>query len=333
MFTTKMKDNFNILPFFTDPDKPFSRAILNKLIEHCHKIAVRYLQLKRFHINKILINQQITVQELATDCIAGLFSKDNLKNIYTIQNCFNSWQPQVITEEDCNYFLNKIVASRVEQHLIILFKDDDPFFSKILDSVNYLIRHQNFFKMQYLGKTYIVKTEDEHFEKQFISTEEFDRLPLNLFLNKTDLLISVFNYLENETDYNNAIPLNDLVNKLKHLNFEDYLTDEYVTNEYKKIEINEILDSGYSYVVESILNNYADKNKLTAAEKEAFALALKDMAIDLSDGGVNIGLYNYLSPYLKNLDAEFYKSHYHNMLEYLFKVMRNKIGEIIKQND
>lgn len=328
-----MKDNIEILPFFADCADSFSQSLLNKVIERCHKIAIKYLQLKHIQINKFLISQEITVQELATDCIANLFIKENQSELFAIQTRFNKWQPPIITEEDCIYFLNKIVAGRVEQHIYLMLKNENPFFSKILESINYLIRQQHLFKLQYLGKTYIVKAEDEHFEKHFISTEEFDKLSGSLFLNKTELLESIFNYLENETDFNAAIPLNDLVNKLKHLNFSDYLADEFVTDEYRKVEIDEILASGYIYTIENILNKYVDKSKLNDTEKKAFALALKDMANDLGDGGVNIGLYNYLSPYIKDLDEIYFYEHYHNMLEYLFKVMRNKIGEIIKQND
>lgn len=54
------------------------------------------------------------------------------------------------------------------------------------------------------------------------------------------------------------------------------------------------------------------------------------MAEDLKNGGVNPGLFKYIEPYINNLSKEEYQLKYHNILEYLLKLMKNKIGEMLR---
>ncbi len=328
-----MKDNLEILSFFTSPASLVSQSQINSVIEKSYRIAIKYLQVHRLNISKLINNEDLTLQELAMDCIAGLFVKETDNEVIAIQKTFNNWKPVVKTEEDCLFFLNKVVANRVEQHIYKLLKEEDPFFSKLLDSVNYLIRINVFYKIHFLGKTFITETDLENFKKRFISTDEFEKLPAVLFQNKKTLLTDLFKYLKSETDYNPVIPLNDLINRLKHINFSDYLVNEFVINEYKKIEINEIVEVGLNCAMERLLASYVEKGKLDAVERTAFESALKEMVIDLSDGGINPGLYKYLSPHIAGLTEEDYQTKYHNILEYLLKVMKSKIADSLMEKE
>lgn len=328
-----MEKHLDILPFFINPDSSATQSNLNNVIEKSYRIALKYLHSHRLKIFRLTTQQDLTIEELAIDCIAALFIKENNKDLISIQNSFTNWEPAITSEEDCFYFLNKVVSSRVEQHIFKLFKEADPFFSKLLDSVNYLIRINEFSKIIFLGKSYITKTSENRFEKTFISTEEFEKLPTKLFQNKKTLLLNLFDYLKTETDFNAAIPLNDLINKLKHINFSEYLVNEFVLNEYKKIEVNQIVNTGLGFALDKLVTSYVEKGKLDSFEKLAFELALKDMAIDLSDGGINPGLYRYLSAHFTDLSEIDYQSKYHNILEYLLKVMKNNIADQLTKTD
>jgi hypothetical protein len=44
-------------------------------------------------------------------------------------------------------------------------------------------------------------------------------------------------------------------------------------------------------------------------------------------------MYEYLTVYMKNLDKDTYLSKYHNILEYLVKVMKNTIAEKLSQEN
>lgn len=280
----------------------------------------------------MLEKEEISIKELAVDSIAELFIKDDNGDFNTLLTSFNNWQPAIKTEEEAIYFLNKIVSARVEQNIFKILKEEDPFFSKLLDSINYLIKQNRFYKIHFLGKTYITETQKEAFTKSFITLEEFDNLPLALFQQKKLLLANLFNYLRLETNFNIAIPLNDLIYKLKHINFSDYLfieSEEIITQNF---ELNEIMEGAFDFASDK-LNSYLTKGKLNEQEIFAIKKALKEMIVDLSNGGVSPGLYKYLSPYIKNLSKEEFSEKYHNILEYLLKVMKIKIIDTIREKN
>lgn len=83
--------------------------------------------------------------------------------------------------------MNKIVATRVEQHLFSVLREEDPFFSKILDSVNYFIKSQGFKKVQSYDKTYIIRSDYEICNVPFIDHQEFEMIPMQLFTDKKNL--------------------------------------------------------------------------------------------------------------------------------------------------
>lgn len=328
-----MKDNLEIFLFFTSSASEVPQSKLNTVIEKSYRIALKYLHYNRVRISKHISKEGITLQELAIDCIADLFVKENNDELISIRRTFQNWSPSITSEEDCLYFINQIIANRVEQHIFKLLKEEDPFFSKLLDSVNYLVRNSGFCKIHFLGKSFITENNIENFVGCFISTDEFEKLPLALFQNKKMLLIDLFNYLKNQTDYNVAIPLNDLIKRLKHLNFSDYVVNEYSSNEFRKIEINEIVAQGFRLAMEKLSHSYVERGKLDELESKAFESALRAMAHDLCDGGINPGLYKYLSIYFNDLSETDYQTKYHNILEYLLKVMKNNIAEKLTEKD
>ncbi len=328
-----MERNIEILPFFTNPDSQQSQLLLNSIIEKSYHIAIKYLHYHQNRIINLLLREDITIQELAIDSIADLFVKDDDKNLNTLIHSFHSWQPEIKSNEDALFFLNKIVAGRVEQHIFKLLKEEDPFFSKLLDSINYLIKQNGYHKFHFLGKTFITEINSENFEKEFISTDEFEKFPSSLFHQKKFLLKSLFNYLRLETNFNPAIPLNDLVYRLKNINFSDYQVIDSDSSLSNKLEIDEFINIGFKAASDKLNSTYLNKDKINPEEKTALESALKEMVLDLCNGGISPRLYGYLSPHIQNLSEEDYKQKYHNILEYLLKVMKSKIAETLKEKN
>ncbi len=300
---------------------------LNLLIEKAYRISTAYLRSIYPRIYKITLNENIELEDVAIDAIAPLFIKNQDGQFGFLIKAFNSWKPEIKTEAAAAYFLNKIVAKRVEQHIASLLKESDPFFAKIFDSINYIIKRDNFKKINYLGKSFIVKLDCDEIDCEVIGIEEFEKLPLDLFLDQKSLLNKLIDYLEINTEYYPAVPVNLLVHKLKVLNAEVYIIKDSVENTAVKLEVDEVVNFGLKNAKEKLSGFYLRKNKLNPAEAKMLNDALADMAEDLKDGGLNPGLYDYLKTYKNNLTREFYQNNYHNILEYLLKVMRNTIAE------
>lgn len=323
-----MRKNIEILPIIKElSNNSCSQSSFNLLIENSFRICRIYLYTKRLKIYKSINGDEPSFQDLVISAIAPLFCKDSAEQVLPIVKEFNSWQPTIQTEDDAFYFLNKIIAGRVEQHISHLFKEQDPFFAKILDSVNYLIKKGGYKKVSHFGKRYIVPSTCDEIKGKVIDQDSFEKLPTVLFQNRKTLLINIFVYLEDGTEFFPAIPINSLVIRIRNISgiALPFLANDF--NFSSKFDIDEIVNMGLCHALKKLDDTYCTNGKLDKAESECFKRALKDMAEDLKDGGVNRGLYDYLKQHIIELEKINYQNKYHNILEYLLKVMKSTIRE------
>ncbi len=308
----------------------FNEGNLNPHIEKSFRIAVQYLRSIHQRIYKLLNYNENTIEDLAIDAIASLFIQ-NGNNELPIKKAFDNWQPPVKTEEEFLFFLNKVIANRVEQHITHLLKEADPLFSTIFNSVNYLIKKNGNAKTKYLGSIYIIESGLKKINGRVINQDSFDLIPAKQFTENYMLLKNLFFYIKTETDFFPAIPLNTLVQRFKELKTSGYHFADKVESPAKTYEINELVSKGLAAAKEKLNDTYVMKKKLSQDEAQNLFKALKDISEDLKDGGVNPGMYEYLKPYFEVLSIEDYKKKYHNILEYLFKVMRSTIAEELRK--
>lgn len=261
--------------------------------------------------------------------MAPLFCKNKNEEPFPIIKEFQSWQPPIQTEDDALFCLQKIISGRVEQYISKMLKEQDIFFAKILDSVNYLIKKNGYKKVSYFGKRYIVQSTCEEIKGKVIDQDSFDKLPCGFFQNRKTILTDIFDCIKKETEFFPAVPLNALVLRLRTLNDNILKTRDVTSNTSLNFDVNEVVNLGLSCAIEKLEGSYTSKGKLNECEREKLRQALEDMAEDLKDGGINRGLYEYLKPHLRSMEKDEYQIKYHNILEYLLKVMKNTIKEQI----
>jgi len=323
--------DYSYYRFFTKlNDGEYSIGELNNFIERLFKIGESYLHHRYSRIKNLVNSSQDSLEEIAIEAIAPLFQNANFNNHFNIVDDIRNWNPPINSESESLFFLNKIISSRMEQHISLMLRESDPFFSRILDSVNYLIRKGGYNKINYLGKVYITEPNNSIVNWIMIGDDEFHIIPLYLFCERKILLKSLFYFIKTETQYFPAIPLNELIFKLKHINLSEYLSLDSVNDISEKIEISEILNSALSFTENKLKSSYLDNDKLTSKEYESFKHALKSLTADLGDGGINPHLYKYLAPYINDLTKEEYQRKYHNILEYLLKQLKRKIAKELR---
>jgi hypothetical protein len=309
----------------------YSQQSVNRLVEVCFKIAASQLRFNYRKVQKIILRDEVSIEDIAIDSIASLFEKDESGRFNIIMSAFNSWQPPIKTEDDALYFLNKLIQRRVEQHISLMLREADPFFSKLMDSVNYLVNKHKFKKISYLGTVYIINSGSEEVSGKAIPLDEFEKLPAMLFRERKNLLQNIFHYLVSETSYASAIPFNAIIYKLKDLNVGLYRISEATSEQNEEIEIGSIINEALIKSYEKLEDSYVRKEKLSHKEGEIFKKTLADLAKDIRDGGIESGLCKYLSVHIQGLDEQTYKQKYHNILEYLLKMLKQNIADELEQ--
>ncbi len=323
-----MEKKSQILNLFSTLD---CQQSINNLVEICFKIALNHLRFNYKKVQRIILRDEISLEDIAIDSITSLFERDQPGCFKNILEPFNSWQPPIKTEEEALFFLTKLVQKRADQHISHLLRESDPLFSKLADSVNYLLKKYSYRKTSYFGTIFIINSLTENISGKTIPIEEFEKLPAKLFTEKKNLLQNIFLYLNSETSYVSAIPFNALIHKLKELNTALYNISESTTEQNDNIEINSIIALALNKTIQKLDDTYISKEKLSIDEGEKFRKAMMDISRDIKDGGVNPGLYKYLLAHFQSLDEETYKQKYHNILEYLLKVLKQNIADELVQ--
>lgn len=308
----------------------FGEGNLNSIIELSYKVAEYYLRTVHQENCKILNYTEDEIRDIAIDAITPLFTKEG-NNVLPIINAYNNWHPVIETEEELKFFINKVVSTRVEQHITKSLKETDPLFDTIFNSINYLVRRSGNGKTKYIGNIYLTESGTKKIDGKAIDREAFCSIPGSHFSDDRNLLQNLFFYLKTETEYSAAIPLIALVLKFKELKSSGYNFVEKVEVPVKTYKLEEFVNRGLIAAKDKLDLAYVRKKKLSKDEGQKLFDALKNMSNDLKNGGVITGLYEYLKLQFNDLSAEEYKRKYHNIIEYLFKVMRVAIANELKK--
>lgn len=322
-----MKTSYPILNTLTNiSERDVSRSEVNHLIELSQSYAYTYLKYRFKNLSKVLMAEDLTLQELAIDAIAPLFERNETGIFVKITKAFNEWEPKIDSEEKAVFFLNRIVSKSVEKYVSELLRQSDPFFSKILDSVCYLIEKQNYKKKQMLGTTYIV--EDENIKRigTLPDSKFIYELPIDLFIINNKILEEIFGFIKIKTDRTSAIPLNALVIKIKQIKSSSFNFSDSSSNG-NETEIDSIVNKALISTITKMQESYQKKNKIDENEASGIKKALENIIYDMRDGGINLGLHKYFLEQFSELNFEDYESRYQNIFEYLFKVLKKEIAD------
>lgn len=301
---------------------------LNYLIELTQHFAGTYLKYRYKNLSRLLLVENVTLEEMAVDAIAPLFERDNKGLLKRINNAFRNWSPSIDTEEQALFFLNKLSAKSAEKYISGLLRESDPFFSKILRSINYIIKSRGYSKKQIMGTTYIV-TESTLDISRLPSHQFIYDLPAYLFISSKDFISKVFRYIKEDTDKAEAIPVNALVIKIKKTGAQEFFLN-FNTEIENDLEIKSIVDQAVSVTFDKLDSSYLNKKKIDQSDADALKKALQKIIIDLQDGGINTGLHKYLIEEIPSLSIEDYKKKYQNIFEYLYKVLKREITSQMK---
>lgn len=299
---------------------------LNFLIEFSHKISTFYLKHRYKNLGKVLMSEDATLDEMAIDAIAPLFERDENGRFIKLETAFKNWQPPIDTEEKAQFFINKLVAKSVEKYVSETLRNSDPFFSKILDSITYIITKQHIIKTQILGTTYLVENEEKLKFGSLPDSKFINELPSHFFYDLNKTIPQIFNHIKVNTDKASAIPLNALVLKIKQVRSSD-INLPLSTQPVLDYDIEGVIEKALRIAIKKLHISYADKGKLNKAEVSGTEQVLRNIAFDLKDGGINPGLHKYFIEQFKDISFEEYRCKYQNTLEYLFKVLKKEIAD------
>lgn len=311
-------------------DNSLSQVQYNEFVIFCINISLTYVEQIHKRLRRKLKHYPQKNEDLAIDGVSELFTKDKESNRIHIVKAFQNWQPPITNEDEALYFLNILIGQRVEQHVTHLVRVNDPYFSKIYSAISHQIANSDLQKFSVLGTIYIARKSDTQISLQLIPQADFYNLPSHIFLHRKQYVTDILDYLESETAYEPAIPLNDLVYKIKSIFLSDISTKERYVNPFTELTIDEYLNEAVKDVYNRLDAFYAKNGKLRPDEVLFFKKVFQHVSNDVQRQSRPEKGYYYFKKEITELSLTTYQTQYQSIYEYLLRTMKSTIQKLIK---
>ncbi len=184
---------------------------VRELIFICKKIALVFLRKKTSAGQLCRDFSPLRLEDLALDCIADLFSRDEHGSLIQIRLYFEGLPIENSSEEELLSHLRRLVFARTNQSIFRIYHEADPSLSKILRNLKIAIQSlQNFIVIERFGNHCITPALCEslehlpQFDRDELEQLLRDRLSCNDSIPSMLAKVSVF--LREQTNHSRVVP-------------------------------------------------------------------------------------------------------------------------------
>jgi hypothetical protein len=304
---------------------------LSLIFQASYNITKVYLGKNQRKFGFLNNREDYEIDDAVMEIITPLFLTRNGRKYDRLLAAYEKWEPPIKTNSDALFFLHQLIFIRAEHYLTKALEKVDPLYSKILRDINTKIIQSGLYKVRFMGHCFISESESINPDQRIIDKDGVENLPVEL-LKSEDYLLDLLNYLKAETNFSPAIPLNELVLRIKKLNiprFEEVQSEKIIE---ESLYTEELISSSLDVSLMKLFQSYVNKNKLTDGEAKLLSKLLQDIANDMKEGGLNIGLYEYVKKYQPEMSRDNYKYKYDDILEYLVKIMKQTAKELLEKD-
>ncbi|MBM4176201.1 MAG: hypothetical protein FJ213_08520 [Ignavibacteria bacterium] len=293
------------------------------------RIRIRFVSKTKYFS---LERNEISMDDIALEAVSNLLSNNEADYLESLRKTFSSWDPKITTEEEANFFINKIIDRSIYQSIVKKYTEIDPLFSKILKEIKRIHQVNHQFKLiQKTGVDYLSMVSELEFDElNIIPQDELIVLSINKYPDNNYIrgwIEEVFNSILEFTEYSPILPINSLALKIKiemgavHKIDLNVLPDpemivlykEGIVSSLKKVHIR----------IQSLTKKKESYDEKTSA---IFSDAITDIANDLMQGETVKNYYDYLRFYDSDITIDIYRDSYRSQFEYLIKLLKNEIA-------
>ncbi len=317
---------------------------INELVNISHKIALAYLRTK-FLSNKYVENRfGIDINDLALDVIADIFARDNNGMFVEINKYFKQLGDlSVLSDDELFVGLRRLVFSATNVRFFKIYGELDTALSKIIRNLKITLKNHSSVKaIVHNEENFLAPRNTENLllslpfiPEEILSPEFYDRVSSKSSLR--DMLTAIGDVLKEQNNYKKIAPLIEVAvlikeayasDAIRKMGNEEVTAEQTIFNE----QIKSIAQEVVSNLKTQYSSRYVEKEKLLKTEITALFDATEEILINhfCSGNGDPASYYATLQKQLKDLNKEIYAGKYRVILEYLAKIARNQMSDILK---
>lgn len=353
--------------------RSYTPSELTEFVSISQKIAISYLKYLEVIGRNIRPKNSEGLNELedvAIDCIAGLFIRNERGELIQLQRYFG---PKIATDSRPNEMeftsmLRRLVVKKTKQELSRIFRERDPEGAKIIRNIKVAIRSsQELQSFKEMGREFIyfnsngkansnqmVEGEDGETEDlidyQNSKVERLkhsipERLLFQHFLETYDPSDSVASMIKkmlaivcNFPEYQGYLAIDVIASIIRDVTFQhvrEKLSNDVdmnsPLNDLQAKEIEHVNKSIIDLIHHKINNQYLNKMKITPEKAEIYCKAIVDFVNELTQGKETDSNFRYLRRYIPELSQQQYREEERSIFEYLVKITKKSLRKKLKE--
>ena len=315
-----------------------SRSDLVRLVQLARTLCQAHFEYMRGSVARLMIQLGLTTTDLAYDCIAEVFTRDEQSKFPLIENLVGSLRDNLENLPDREVFLAfKAFLLRVaDAQLARLYAQADPVGSKIHRNIRDCLKTSPTLELGRDFRGYVVRPRQndsldhleqfpcEELEREFLSnTQQGQRVP--------QLLQILNEALACQSKYRRSVSLTEVVQLFRKIYVED-AADNAESQELAMLEgltqfeVDHMRAQVENVLKEKILLSYVAKGKADGMQAEGMFFAMHDLLADWCSGEDQTpGLFEYLQRHI-SVNKQTYEDTFRVRMEYLLRIARSEFA-------
>ncbi len=335
----------------------YNQAELMQFINLAQKISLSYLKFQELLGKRITgerLETDVELEDLAIDCIAELFSRDENNSFPQLRRYYEQrfHETPDLSDAEVLVLTRRLIVRKTKQELARIFRERDPEGAKIVRNIKVAVRNSDNLRLfKDMGKEYVfytdnfsIPTNDIEITPQLESYIRRQNPPIPEDLLSSRFLESynpndsvsmsirkLFKHVHDFSEFQNFIALDTIVKLVRSMKFQAFkeriLSDDNVPTPQDTIELKEI--ENYIHVVmkkvdQKIDSQYLRTGKLNRSKAGIYSNALRDVLFDLIQKKDSTSYFRNLRYYMPHLSQQDYRCRERSIFEYLAKVAKRE---------
>ena len=313
---------------------------VDHLVRTFHALALAYVG-RKVHAGKLETNRLgISLDDLAVDCIADLFARDDRGTFPSLHSYFADVTLDSLSDPEVLGLCRRLVFSAVNQQLFRIFGSYDPAFRKLLRNLKGAARRIPGVQLvEHQGDAWLLfSANGARITARPVMPPEFLEMHLARSLSvrssATDMLRSVGEVLVDQPGFARAYPLLGLASVLRQMLVRMGVVEEPEQQDgISTAEIDKVLKQLLPEVVSAVGMRYLRDGKLQPALLDAYQDAVREILLmEFGDGnGRDVSFCDILTTKIPGLTPAGYASEHRSRLEYLVRLSRLRFLETMEE--
>lgn len=340
-------------------DGTYQESELIELVNLIQKISLSYLKYQEVigkHIRWERRNHSGELEDLALDCVAGLFMRNESGEFVQLKKYFhqNAETLDELEDVDVLVLLRRLVIKKTKQELSRIFKERDPEGAKIIRNIKVAIKSAaDFASFKEMGREYIYLNRNGRPKSNgdlppylrrsqpSIPEKSLRGEYLNMFCPKDPVSAGIRKMLlvvQNDERYQNFLPVDMIARIMRHTNMElvrDRLSTENhgpsPLDDLKLKEIDKRKGVVLRRIEQKIQKQYVETGKISEQKGGIYYKALCDILEDISQGKKYDSYFRHLKRYMPELTQRAYRTQERTIFEYLGKLIKKWFRESLME--